>query len=209
MCPPAHASGVLCSPAQACAACTALHALHTHCLCTHTLLTLRRSPVCTPRQDVLHPPARIPAHPTRALHAPLLQHDVRPCPGIQCLHYTRIPAHATCVPRRGHSGHRGVLNLGVFPSPLSPSPSNPKVTMAMQGEPPAPWFSRPEDPKGSPAVLQATHPVCPKEDPVHSRGLSPACSSPRCRPTPSRETRTARAVPLTPPRCCSQAWATG
>lgn len=87
---PAHASSTLCSLAQPCAACTALHALHTHCLCAHTLLTLHTPP--PGRAASLAHTARIPARPTRALHAPLLQHDVHSCPSIQCLHYTRIPA---------------------------------------------------------------------------------------------------------------------
>lgn len=73
-------TGTCCLHSPACLA----HALPVHAHTAHT------SP--PGRAASLAHIARIPARPTRAPHAPLLQHDVHSCPGIQCLHYTRIPA---------------------------------------------------------------------------------------------------------------------
>lgn len=136
----AQTSGTLCSPAQARAACTALHALHTHCLCTHTLLT-------HPRQDVLPPWHTSHASP----HAP---HVPRTLPSCSTT-YTPAPASSACIthaslhchtcPHRGYSGHHGAFILGVFPRPWVPSVTGClqlQIPMAMQGEPPAPWSSR-------------------------------------------------------------------
>lgn len=103
---------------------------------------------------------------------------------------------ATYHPRRGTWATVVCTAHGAFPCcsmALSPGSCSPRVTVAV----PAPSSA---DPKGFPAALRALHPICPKEDPASCMFLT------LLPPAPSHA---ARAVPLTPPRCCSQAWATG